>query len=82
MTSATASDFPPHIDSFELPDGSTVQAGSPETQAAEKDVRRNDRGRVFHSWSAQGAINPQPIAKAEGVWIYDYEGTGYSPANS
>lgn len=77
MTSATASDFPPHIDSFELPDGSTVQVGSPEAQAAEKDVRRNDRGRVFHNWSAQGAINPQPIAKAEGVWIYDYEGTGY-----
>ena len=29
----------------------------------EPTVRRNDRAHVFHSWSAQGAIDPLPIAR-------------------
>ena len=29
---------------------------------ADARVRANDRGHVFHSWSAQGLINPLPVA--------------------
>ncbi len=46
-------------------------------EAAEREVRENDRSYVFHSWSAQGKINPLPIAKGEGVRFWDYEGTEY-----
>ena len=36
-----------------------------------------DRAHVFHSWSAQGAIKPLPIAAAEGSYFWDYEGNRY-----
>ncbi|MDI6022704.1 aspartate aminotransferase family protein [Leucobacter sp. UT-8R-CII-1-4] len=44
---------------------------------AQREVRANDRQYVFHSWSAQGAINPLPIAKGEGVRFWDYDGNEY-----
>ena len=44
---------------------------------AQREVRANDRDYVFHSWSAQGAINPLPVAKGEGVRFWDYDGTEY-----
>ncbi len=40
-------------------------------------VRADDRAHVFHSWSAQGQIDPLPVARAEGVRFYDYDGNGY-----
>ncbi|NLA34825.1 MAG: aspartate aminotransferase family protein [Actinobacteria bacterium] len=40
-------------------------------------VHASDRAHVFHSWSAQKLINPLPIARAEGSWIYDYDGNSY-----
>jgi taurine--2-oxoglutarate transaminase len=33
-----------------------------------------DREHVFHSWSAQGALNPLVIAQASGCEIFDHEG--------
>jgi taurine---2-oxoglutarate transaminase len=36
-----------------------------------------DRAHVFHSWSAQGALSPLPIAAAEGSYFWDYEGNRY-----
>jgi taurine--2-oxoglutarate transaminase len=33
-----------------------------------------DRAHVFHSWSAQGALNPMLVAGAEGSYVWDYEG--------
>lgn len=36
-----------------------------------------DRAHVFHSWSAQGLINPLPIAGGEGAWFWDEEGNRY-----
>ena len=44
---------------------------------AEKTVRSDDRGHVFHSWSAQGLIDPLPIATAEGSTFWDYQGNAY-----
>lgn len=41
---------------------------------AQREVRANDRGYVFHSWSAQAKIDPLPIAKVDGVRVWDYDG--------
>ncbi len=44
---------------------------------SEADVRAADRSHVFHSWSAQGALDPLPIARAEGSYFWDYAGKRY-----
>jgi taurine---2-oxoglutarate transaminase len=36
-----------------------------------------DRAHVFHSWSAQQALRPIPIAAAEGSYFWDYDGHRY-----
>jgi taurine--2-oxoglutarate transaminase len=36
-----------------------------------------DRAHVFHSWSAQGQINPLPIAGGEGSYCWDFDGNKY-----
>ena len=48
-----------------------------DVRATEEQVRADDRAHVFHSWSAQGAIDPMPIASAEGSWFTDYSGKRY-----
>lgn len=55
--------------------GSAVQ--DPAELSAEQRVRRHDRAHVFHSWSAQALIDPLPVARAEGSYFWDYEGTRY-----
>ena len=37
----------------------------------------NDRTHVFHSWSAQGALNPVVLAGAEGSYFWTQDGTRY-----
>lgn len=46
-------------------------------EATEAEVRANDRGYVFHSWSVQSAINPMPVAGGEGSEFWDYSGKRY-----
>ncbi|MEN3752612.1 aspartate aminotransferase family protein [Mangrovibacter yixingensis] len=41
------------------------------------DVRQLDRSYVFHSWSAQGNLNPLVIAGAKGCQLWDYDGKNY-----
>jgi taurine--2-oxoglutarate transaminase len=36
-----------------------------------------DRAHVFHSWSAQRALKPLAIARAEGCYVWDYDGNRY-----
>ena len=36
-----------------------------------------DRAHVFHSWSAQRALRPLPVARAEGSYFWDYGGKRY-----
>ena len=36
---------------------------------SEQQVRTLDREHVFHSWSAQGLIDPLPIARAQGSYF-------------
>ncbi|WP_078496034.1 aspartate aminotransferase family protein [Streptomyces sp. LaPpAH-108] len=40
-------------------------------------VKAADRAHVFHSWSAQAAIDPLAVAGAEGSYFWDYEGKRY-----
>ena len=47
---------------------------NPEAKAR---VMTDDRGHVFHSWSAQALISPMAIAGAEGSYVYDYDGNEY-----
>jgi len=44
---------------------------------AEAQVRADDRGHVFHSWSAQSLIDPLPVAAGEGSTFWDYAGGAY-----
>ena len=37
---------------------------------------------TFWSWSAQGAVNPIPMAKAEGIYFWDANGKRYIDMNS
>src|SRR4051812_27199622 len=45
-------------------------------QAAER-IRELDKRHVLHSWSVQNAINPLPVAGAEGRHFWDYDGNRY-----
>ncbi|KAA0020316.1 aspartate aminotransferase family protein [Salinicola corii] len=40
-------------------------------------VRALDRAHVFHSWSAQGALDPLVIKSGEGCRLWDYDGREY-----
>ena len=54
--------------------GATHTLPAPE---AEVQVRADDRGHVFHSWSAQALIDPMPVAAGEGSTFWDYQGNAY-----
>jgi taurine--2-oxoglutarate transaminase len=43
----------------------------------EQQVRADDRAHVFYSWSAQELIDPMPVARAEGSYMWDYSGQRY-----
>ena len=36
-----------------------------------------ERASVFHSWSAQGSINPLMVKEANGVYVTDEDGNSY-----
>jgi taurine---2-oxoglutarate transaminase len=40
-------------------------------------VYADDRKHVFHSWSAQGLIDPLPVAEAQGSFFWDFNGKKY-----
>ena len=40
-------------------------------------VMNDDRGHVFHSWSAQALISPMAISGAQGSYVYDYDGNTF-----
>ena len=46
------------------------------------EVIRKHKTYNLQSWSAQGNLNPKAIEKAEGIYIYDYDGTRYSDMSS
>src|SRR5687768_18561800 len=42
--------------------------------ASNAEVSAGDRAHVFHSWSAQQLISPQPLAGGAGCEFWDHEG--------
>ena len=56
--------------------GTRASAPDPDP-AAEARVRADDRGHVFHSWSAQALIDPLPVAGGAGSTFWDYQGNEY-----
>ena len=55
----------------------TVTEAALQLPTTEEQIRRDDRAHVFHSWSAQGHIDPLPIARAQGSCFWDYQGKRY-----
>ncbi|MEX3018950.1 aspartate aminotransferase family protein [Kluyvera sp. STS39-E] len=51
--------------------------GTTMTELNNKAVRQLDREYVFHSWTAQGNLNPLVIAGAKGCELWDYDGKTY-----
>ncbi|MFJ9027489.1 aspartate aminotransferase family protein [Streptomyces sp. NPDC102274] len=51
-----------------------VDRADPQSGAA---VKAADRAHVFHSWSAQGLIDPLAVAGADGSYFWDYDGNRY-----
>ncbi|GAB7045437.1 aspartate aminotransferase family protein [Catenuloplanes indicus] len=47
------------------------------TDSSTAAARAADRAHVFHSWSAQGHIDPMPVAGGSGSTFWDYEGNHY-----
>ena len=56
------------------PAGSDARALTDEEIDAGQRARELDRAHVFHSWSAQGQLNPMTILRAEGSRVCDGEG--------
>jgi taurine--2-oxoglutarate transaminase len=50
--------------------------GTPDPAAGQR-ILELDRTHVFHSWSAQAALNPMLIAGAEGSYVWDYDGNRF-----
>ncbi len=49
-----------------------------ESRAAEgRRIQQEAKDYVLHSWSVQNAINPLPVAGAEGRYFWDYDGNRY-----
>ncbi|WP_369208818.1 aspartate aminotransferase family protein [Streptomyces sp. PU-14G] len=65
-----------HHSSSQATAGGTAVPGLPDP-AAGRAVHATDRAHVFHSWSAQGQIDPLAVAGAEGSFFWDYEGNRY-----
>lgn len=46
------------------------------------EIRDKSKKYNMHSWSAQGALNPKVITKAEGIYFYDEDGNKYADMSS
>lgn len=42
----------------------------------------NHKKYVLQSWSKQGNLNPIPVAKADGIYFYDFDGNRYTDMSS
>ena len=48
----------------------------------EKKIKSDDLSFNLHSWSAQGALNPIVVTKAEGIYFWDANGKRYTDMSS
>ena len=56
---------------------SEIPMNSPVADGSNAEAFDLDRAHVFHSWSAQGALNPRVFASGSGSRIWDFEGNSY-----
>ncbi|KZL91085.1 aminotransferase class III-fold pyridoxal phosphate-dependent enzyme [Clostridium magnum] len=47
-----------------------------------EEIKKYDKNYNLHSWSAQGALNPLVITKAEGIYFWDSDGKRYMDMSS
>ena len=47
-----------------------------------EEVKSTSKEYVLQSWSKQKGLNPIPIAKAEGIYLYDFDGKRYTDMSS
>lgn len=45
-------------------------------------IVENHKKYVLQSWSKQGNLNPIPVAKADGIYFYDFDGNRYTDTSS
>lgn len=45
-------------------------------------IVENHKKCVLQSWSKQGNLNPIPVAKADGIYFYDFDGNRYTDMSS
>lgn len=45
-------------------------------------IVKNHKKYVLQSWSKQGNLNPIPVAKADGIYFYDFDGNRYTDMSS
>jgi taurine--2-oxoglutarate transaminase len=56
----------------------SAAAPTPTPDPAERRrIHHLDRAHVFHSWSAQGGLDPLVVQGAEGSYLWDYDGKRY-----
>lgn len=55
----------------------TIRESSQTGNVSNDHVRALDRAGVFHSWSAQGALQPMVFKGGEGCRLWDYDGRDY-----
>ncbi|PWJ45098.1 taurine---2-oxoglutarate transaminase [Quadrisphaera granulorum] len=60
----------------------TSATSTPEDLLSPEETYRLDRQHVFHSWSAQGALKPMVITRAEGSYVWDGAGTRFLDLSS
>ncbi len=46
-------------------------------QKSSAEIIRKNKEYSFFSWSVQGAVNPIPVTRAEGVYFWDADGKRY-----
>ena len=57
-----------------LPSTAPMTTADPDAAARAYEL---DRAHVFHSWSAQAALDPLVVAGGQGAWVWDGAGTPY-----
>ncbi len=59
------------------PASDSAHSSNEGSKSTNKEVYDLDRAHVFHSWSAQGAITPLPIAGGLGSYFWDFDGNRF-----
>jgi taurine--2-oxoglutarate transaminase len=59
-----------------------MSTSQPEGAQVDERTVALDRAHVFHSWSAQSALSPMPIAGGSGAWVWNHAGRRFLDLSS